>query len=217
MADGIIIVGSQTIGFTERRVYVYWDIPPDLLSDRHSYMENPYRLFINTRYAGCNYIQHIYITRWVHVEYEPTPITEREVYLEYSLCQISERHIYFYPDSRERMVFAEGLFTQTPLLLKYPKYYNWNYIPQIISPEFIIWSFYPLDEDNITLVISTDQGTHLRYNSGTNPDSFRIEKITEEQYKVTVFIDHEFNNSEVVTCYLTAFDTKGNHLKDGMW
>lgn len=216
-SDGIIIVGGQTIGFTERQVYVYWDIAPDLRSNRFGFCENPYYVRSTARYIDHVHIQYLYITRWVHVEYDPIPTADRWVYVHYARCEHSERTIYWYPDTKERYVFAEGLLTNTPLLLKYPKYFNWNYIPQVLNPEFRIWSHYPIQEDDITLKITTDQGTIIYINSGTHPDKVEIVPDGEKIYKITFHVDHVFDPGEVVSCFLSLYDVKNNYLKDGMW
>lgn len=233
---GVIVVGDQTIGFTERLTHLEWDIPADVITEITCTVEDPFYLFYSTRYFLYNYILTVYNTRWFTFEVSDEPFSEVPVMLEPMQREVSERRIYYYPDTSERIILVESLYTVTPLLLKYPKYFNWNYIPQIINPEFIIWSYYPLQENDITLKIIGDTGVVLYYNSGTSPDSFIIEKTMEQvnsnvyvpprftppestvaRYKITVIVDHTFENGEVVDCYLTIFDVMGNHLKDGMW
>lgn len=215
--DGLIVVGDQTTGYTERQIYVQWDITSDLISERNVTLLKPFYLVSSTRNVTFVRVQYLYMTRWVHVEYEPIPVTERQIYVEYSLCQSSERTIYYYPDTRERLVFVEGLLTATPLVLKYPKYYNWTYVPQILTPEFIIWAYYPLNENDITFKVVGSSGTSIALNSGVHSSKFKIEKIADLQYKITILIDHTFENGETVNCYLTAYDVKGNELKQGLW
>jgi len=215
--NGVVIIGGRTIGYTERNVHVYWDIAPDLITERTFHTPMPYYLIPNSRYVTHEHIQHVYITRWCHVEYDPQPISERHIFMHYALCAHSERKIYYYPDTRERWVFSECLLQNTPLLLKYPKYYNWNYIPQILNPEFILWSFYHIDESDIALQLMGSTGTNIYLNSGTAPDKFDIIQIAPDQFKITVHVDHVFEPNETVTCYLTAYDIKGNYLKPGMW
>lgn len=215
--NGIIILGDNTLGYTERNIYVYWDISPDLTSQRHIALEVPFYRVMSSREIAHQHIQYIYATRWMHVEYEPTPITERKIFIHYALCLTSERVVYYYPDTRERLIYTECLLINTPLLMKYPKYYNWNFVPQILSPNFILWSFYELDIANISLQIIGSSGTSIIKNSLSHKDSFTIEPISEYQYSITVTIDHVFSPGETVTCYLTAYDMKGNYLKPGMW
>lgn len=217
MADnGIIIIGDQTIGYTERETYVYWDISADVQSERTCFIETPYYLLSSARAVAMNYIQYIYSTRWTTYAQQIIPLSERFVFVHYSKCYSSERQTYYYPDTRERLAFAEGLLTQTPLLMKYPKYHNWNYIPQVLNPEFMLWSFYDLAEEDITVKMIGSTGTSVTVNSGVD-DVFTITKVADKQYKIKVIIDHTFDPGETVTCYITAYDVKGNHLKSGMW
>ena len=214
--DGILILAGQTIGYTEREVYVSWDIAPDLLTHRFFYNEEGFYRKSTYRYGTHEHIAYYYITRWIHVEYTPTPITERNVYVHYALCGIDSRTCYYYTDTRDRIVFAEGLYTNTPLLLRYPKYYNWAYIPQVLNPEFRVWSYYDIIESDITLKVVSDNAT-IYVNSGTDPDKFTVIKETNNIYKIKVNVDHVFDPNETVTCYLSLYDVKDNYLKDGMW
>jgi hypothetical protein len=250
--DGVIVVSDQTIGYTERLVHIQWDITPDSMTEREITLLKPYYSLNSTRNVAFVRIQYIYVTRWVAVSYTPIPISERSVFVHYSSRTMSERYVYYYPDTRERLAFFEGLFTNTPLLLKYPKYLNWNYVPQVLVPEFIIWSYYPLDLDNIVIKLVGSSGTILTLNSGVHQDKFVIARAngtpirppapegpptlpndpfaddvnklaidpsvsTDKQYKVTVYVDHTFENDEVVNCYLTAYDVKGQALLPGLW
>lgn len=218
MADnGIILIGDQVIGYTEREVYLYWDMDPDVISDRGILLHTPYYLISNSRHTALNYVCSVYATRWVFLEYKPTPITERKIYLCYALCNKSERTIYYHPETRDRLVFVEGLLTNTPLLMKYPKYYNWNYVPQMLNPEFILWSYYILELNDITVKLVSSLGDIITVNSGTHSTLFNIVTLPNNQYKITVTIDHIFEPSDTVTCYITAYDCKGNYLKSGMW
>ena len=215
--DGVVVVGDSLLGYTERRAYVYWDINPDLLSEKKGAIETPYIELETFRYATHQHIAHIYTTRWSEVIRAYQPITERTLLFNYKLLQISNRWAYVYQDTRERIGYTEGLFTTTPLILKYPKYYNWNYIPQVINPEFNVWSYYNLDTDNITLKIVSDKGTSIYLNSGINRDKFVIKKISKHTWKIKVYVDHVFEPGEKVSLYVTMYDVKGNHLKPGMW
>jgi hypothetical protein len=218
MADnGIIIIGNQTIGYTERQTYIYWDISPDMSDERNVYIKPPYYLVNNNRYAGLNYVLSIYTTRWTGMEYEPVPMSERTIFLYYSQCIRSERTTYYYPETGNRLVFVEGLLTNTPLLMKYPKYFNWNYVPQILNPEFILWSFYPLSTSDITVKLMSTTGISVSVNSGVEPDKFTITTLSNNQYKIVANVDQTFPAGDHVSCYITAYDSKGNYLKPGMW
>ena len=216
-SEGILVVGDKVVGYTERNGYLYWDISPDLLSERKIVIETPFYRITNWRYVALEKIDHIFTTRYARVERAYQPITERKILLSYKLLQWSDRKIYAYQDTRERTIFVEGLFTQTPLLLKYPKYYNWHYVPQVLTPEFYIWSYYPLDENEITLKVVTDKGKKIVLNSAKDREKFKIEKLKNKKYKVTVFIDEVFEEGEKVSIYLSAYDIKGNELKPGFW
>ena len=65
----------------------------------------------------------------------------------------------------------ESFVRATPVILKYPKYHNWEYIPRKITPEFDVWSYYELDENSINLTINT-----LRTSDGDVilPDIFEV-------------------------------------------
>lgn len=218
MADnGIIIIGGQTIGYTERNVYVYWDIASDMTSERGVALSAPYYLVPNARYTALNYILSAYTTRWTSLTYQPTPISERSVFMHYSQCVRSERGIYYHPETGNRLVFVEGLLTNTPLLMKYPKYFNWSYVPQVLNPEFILWSYYDLAVNDITVKLVSTAGITASANSGTDKSLFNIETLANHQYRVTVNIAQVFAPGDTVNCYVTAYDVKGNYLKPGMW
>ena len=215
--DGVVVVGDSLQGYTERNIYVSWDINPDLRNERKAGIEIPYYRFHNFRYATHEHIDHIYTTRWSEVVRAYQPITERSVIFNYKQLVTTSRHVYVYQDTRERVGYTEGLFTQTPLLLKYPKYYNWSYIPQVINPEFKVWSYYDIDEDNITIKVISSNGKRVILNSGVNKDKFSIQKLTEHTWKITVYIDEVFEPDEKVSVYVTMYDIKGNELKPGFW
>jgi len=235
---GVIVVGDQTIGYTERLTCLRWDIPADVVTERSAYTEDPFYLFYTTRYSTQNYILTTYSTRWTSYVVEQQTYSEKYIILDYAKREVTERHYYYYPDSANRFLFVQGLLTNTPLLLKYPKYFNWNYIPQIVNPRFDIWSFYPLEKNDLTLKIVGSSGTILYYNYGISQDSFLIEEFPQSppppppvgsilppgpldpppcRYRITVYVNHVFENEETINCYLTVFDSKGNYLKDGMW
>jgi len=221
---GVLILGDQIIGYTERWMYCYWDIDPEILSERNCSTVEPYYSYFSSRYASHEHIQYTYNTRWFYMEYEEIPVTDRWVYMYYSLTKYTERMFYFYPDTAERLCFYESLLTSTPLLLKYPKYYDWTYIPQVINPEFKVWSYYPINETDITLHIMSDGAgitedeQNIFLNSGVNPTKFKIEQEgNTEVYKIIVNVDAVFKNSEKIDLYFSLHDIKGNHLKPGLW
>ena len=218
MADnGIIIIGNLTTGYTERETYVYWDVAPNTLDERTMALAEPYYLEWTAVYSAINYILTIYTTRWTCMDYTPTPMSEITTYLCYSELAWDERTCYFYLDTRDRWAFVEGLFTNTPLLMKYPKYYNWSYVPQVLNPQFILWSYYPLATNDITVKLMSVAGASVIVNSGTDASKFTLTPIGNNLYQIDVNVEHTFNTGDQVTCYITAYDTKGNYLKPGMW
>ena len=216
ISDGIAVVGGVTKGYTQRQIVIEWDVAPDTITERQIYTNGFYR-FITSRYFTTKDILYLYNTRWTGLCYDPQPITERFIFVHYIKRVFSDRTIYWYPDTKERMVFVESLYTATPLLLKYPKYMNWNYIPQVITPEFRIWSYYPLDEDSIVLRITTDLGKLIILKSSVDKDKFNIQYEGNHVYKIRVTVDEVFEPGEKVTCYLSLYDIKENYLKEGMW
>lgn len=216
-SEGVLVVGDSIQGYTERNGYLYWDISPDLRDERKAFLEEPFYRVTTWRYGATRAIAHIYTTRWAQIKRAYQPISERKVYLSYKELHYSIRTAYVYQDTRERLGYTEALFTQTPLVLKYPKYYNWHYIPQILNPKFRIWSFYDLDLDSITLKITTDKGKLILLNSGKDKDKFKVEKIADKIYEVTIYVDQIFDEGEKVNLYLSCYDEKGNLLKDGFW
>jgi len=214
---GVIVVGDLSLGFTERLTTLRWDIPADVVTERTCYIADPFYMFYSTRYCDYNYLQTSYITRWITYGLEIGYVSEITIMLDYCKTIFDDRVCIFYPDTSERMIFVESLLTNTPLLLKYPKYFNWNYIPQVLNPEFVLWSFYPLETEDITLKLVGSNGGMSIVNSGINPESVLIEHISERQYKITVMIAHVWDHGEIVNCHLSVFDVMGNHLKDGMW
>ena len=216
-SEGVVLLGSQVLGYTEREVLAVWDVAPDLRDARQCFTPNSYLGFYDARFATQNYIQFISNTRWAAVVYKGPPCTEKNIFVYYSQCFFSNRTLYYYPDTSYRYVYAEGVFTATPLLLKYPKYYNWNYLPQVLTPEFRIWSFYPIDESSVTLKIVTDRGKFILLNAGAHPDKVEIVQESDKVYRIVFYVDTIFEHGEKVDCYLSLYDIKGNYLKDGLW
>lgn len=215
--SGVLIIGDNIIGYAERYVYCSWDVPADILSQRTCGQLTPYLNVYSARYVFHEHIKHIYSERNVSIKYTPIPVTDRYAYADYVLNSVTTRYCYFYPDTGFRYCFYESLLKQTPLLLKVPKYTDWEYIPQIIHPEFKVWSHYDLDEDNISLHITSDNDVNIFLNSGINKSSFKIVKNSDKIYTITCYINHTFDNGEVIDCHLSMFDKKGNYLKDGLW
>lgn len=215
--SGVLVIGDQIIGYSERYIYVNWDIAPDVCVEVQAVLEMPYLGVSSVRYVYHEHVKYSYSNKWCSILYTPIPVSDRYIYLKYALHSNSERYAYYDIDTSIRYCFCESLLTQTPLLLKYPKYINWEFIPQIINPEFKIWSHYELDEDNISLHLTSDNGVNIFLNSGVNKSIFNIVKNSDKVYTITCYVDHVFSNDETITCYLTLFDKKGNHLKDGMW
>ena len=208
---------------SEVNVYVYWDITPDRYDERNHFCIYGFERHVDARYCTYWEILYLYVTRWTYLYYEPTPITERNVYLYHCLTVNTERNVYFYLDESLRYMFVEGLLTQTPLLLKYPKYYTWEKIPRVLTPEFKIWSYYPLKEEDLTVrVISDGAGDPNKaynkiFSKTLTPDKIIIEKVTDKIYNIKVIIDHVFEPAEEVQIYICAFDIHGNYLKPGLW
>jgi len=215
--EGVILIGSEVLGYTERTIYVKWDIAPDLRVERFCYIENPYYLIWDARFIAENYILHTYTARWIGCNYKGPPITERKVLVFYGECRFSVRTVYYFPDTSYRYAYAESIYTTTPLLLKYPKYYNWNYIPQVLSPEFRVWAYYPIVKQSVTLKLLTDRGKTIVISYTTSPDKVEIVKESDKIYKITFTVDEVFDPGEKVDCYLSLYDIKGNYLKDGLW
>ena len=213
--DGVTTVGTQTIGYTERQIYVDWDISPDLRVSRKLFTPEAFYRIRDARYITQNYIEHVYCTRWTSVKYLPTPITERHVYFNYAKCKTSDRTVFYYPDTAYRQIYVESLYTNTPLLLKYPKYYNWDYVPQVINPEFTVWSYYPIAVDDIILKIMTSENKVIYVHSKDN--NIELSKLSDTIYKIKFKVDTVFDPGEVITCYVSLHDIKGNYLKDGLW
>lgn len=215
--EGFYSIGDHILGYTERNVLVQWDINPDLRSDRLTHIETPYYVVFDARYGTFQEILYIYITRWVATEVDGPPGTERLVALQGVVCHTSDRQACFYLDTGFRWAIAQGLFTNTPLLLKYPKYYNWSYIPEVLTPEFQIWSFYELDTSDIGIkLVGSESGT-VELHSGRDADKFEITKISDKIWKIRVTVDKKFQAGETITCYVSAHDVYGQFLKDGLW
>ena len=215
--SGVLVIGDQVIGYSEHYVYACWDVNTDARTERSCAIESPFLLQSSSRYVYHEHVQYTFSGRYASILYDPIPVSDRYVYANYILNKTTERTCYFYPDTGYRYCFYESLLTQTPLLLKTPKYVDWEYIPQIINPEFKIWSHYDLNEDDISLHITSDNNANIFLNSGINKSVFKIEKESDKIYKITCYVDHVFDNGEEIDCHLTLFDVKGNHLKDGMW
>jgi len=215
--EGFFVVGDHLLGYTERTALVQWDIAPDLRSDRFVAITTPFYRIFDARYGTQRHILHAYMTRWVTTVVDGPPGTERMVYVLGVECHTSDRMGYFYLDTGVRYGIAEGLYTNTPLLLKWPKYHNWAYVPEILTPEFQIWSFYELDTSDIQIkIVGAETGTVVLH-SGRDRDKFEIEKISDNIYQIKVIVDTQFQDGEQLTCYVSAHDVKGNWLKPGIW
>jgi len=222
---GFSILGDHILGWSDLEVLVYSDIPVDLLTERTCSTPAPFIQFVSFRYTSLNYIQTFFHGRFVSGVYKLPEATDRKIYVHYRDLRISDRYCSFLPETNEIRAFFEGLLTTTPLTLKYPKYYNWNYIPRQINPKFNIWSFYDLDLDSVTIHITTNNSGNpslnkdIFLNSGLDSDKFEIiqHETNKKLWEITVFVDEVFENGEEVITYVSMNDVKGNHLKDGLW
>jgi hypothetical protein len=215
--SGVINLQEYIIAYEERNVYIYFDVPADAKTERSIITVEPFIREITTRYVYQEWIAYLYVNRWVTQNYVPIIVSDKYIYQKSYLRQFSDRYITYYQDTGYRYVFCEGLITQTPLLLKYPKYYDWTYVPPVISPTFQIWSFYPIDNSNITIFITTDKNRNFYIHSGNNFNAFKIKQLSDKIYEITVSVDAVFDYGEKITCQLSLYDIKGNYLKPGIW
>lgn len=218
---GILVLGDQILGYSEVYFYCYWDISPDLSTERKCSIVNPFLRFYSAREVMHEHVQYLYTTRWMWIQYLPIPVSDRLVYQFYKQTEYSEISCYVLENTQEVKCTYESLLTQTPLVLKYPKYYNWEFIPQILNPEFQIWSHYDINPREVYLHITSDKGKNIFISSSISPEKVSITKSSPDPnnriFKVSFVCDTIFDNGEVVTCHLSLFDVKGNHLKPGIW
>jgi len=216
--SGLLVFGSVILGFDSRTCFVAFDVAPETKSERFIYVAPAYITYTTWRYAKYNYVLKIFTTRYTYIEYKGFPYDERKIKVLYGIKYIDERHCYYYFLHNEVKCYCEGLFTNTPLLLKNYKYNNWERIPNVITPEFYIWSFYPLDENSIELLIhNKTKDEYILLSSSTDKDKFKIEKVSNYVYKITVFVNEFFENGTVLDLYLSVYDIHGNYIKDGIW
>jgi len=225
--SGVYTVGDKVIGYTERKVVFKSDISPDLRTERKIVLEQPYIVKLTWRYITYNHIAHYLSVRHLLIQRPEKPyFSERKIFLKWKLSFQSTRKIVVQTDIWTRKCFVESLYTNTPLLLKYPKYYNWEYVPQVLNLEFHIWSFYKLEENDITLYIVSKNNPNRKpiiLNSGKDKSKFKIEIIKTYPnnkgflYKIQIFPDVIFNIGEELEISLVCYDVKGNYLKQGLW
>jgi len=214
---GIGILSDWFTDQNERNIYVYWDITPDRRDERIGKLGLSYIEKFSARNIIYEHILYTYISRWIGLYYQPTPITERNILIYWCQSFSSSRYIYYYLDESLRYCYIHGLLTSTPLLLKYPKYYNWDKLPRVLTPEFLIWSYYDLDENSVVVKVMSDKGYNKTFSKNLTPDKISIEKISDKIYKITVNIDNVFEDNEEVSIYISCFDKWGNYLKPGLW
>jgi len=214
---GIITLGNYILGFDSRYCVFKYDVQPELKYEIKC-ITSGFLRFNTWRYIHYNYIIKVFTTRYVHIVEEKKPYSEKKIYMLYGIRYKDERYCYYYYLQNEVKCYFESLFTQTPLLLKNYKYNHWERIPNLISPEFYIWSYYPIDEKSIEIFIHDKTNDRLIvYSYITDKDKFKIEKIKEKIYKVSLEVDVFFENGTELDIYISLYDIKGNYLKDGLW
>jgi hypothetical protein len=225
-SSGVYTVGDKIIAYTERQFIVKYDVSPDLRSERQFNLEQPYTVYTSWRYFSFNYILHLLSQRqFVIVRSEKPYFEERNFFIQWCHLDYTDRKFFVQLDIWKRNFIVESLFTNTPLLLKYPKYYNWDYVPQILNLEFNVYSFYDLEEDDITVYINslTNPEHSIILNSGLDKDKFEIKVISEypnnkgKIYQIKVYVPIVFDVGEEIQISLVCYDKKGNYLKKGLW
>jgi len=214
---GIITIGNFILGFDARTCYVEFDIAPELKSERHIHT-SAFERYTSWKYCVYEYILYTFTTRYIHFLEEGSPYSEKYSYVHWAVKRYDERYAYYEFIHNEVKCFCEGLFTHTPLLLKNFKYNNWQYIPNVITPEFYIWSFYELDINSVEIMIhNKTTNEYIVYTYNTDKDKFEIEKLTDYVWKIKLSVDVFFENGTEIDIYISVYDVHGNALKEGLW
>jgi hypothetical protein len=104
--------------------------------------------------------------------------------------------------------------------MKYPKYYNNEFLPLVITPAFKVWGFYPLDLDTLTILVKDiTNGREFLYNYGVNKEVFEVEETPATDgrgfiYSITVKTpDLVFPPNTQIEIYIDVYDIYGNQIK----
>ena len=226
-SSGVYTVGDKVIAYSERQFTIKYDISPDLRTERQFTLESPYVVYTSWRYFTQNYVLKALAERKFFIQRSEKPyFGERNFFIQWCHKTYSQRTFFVQKNIWIRNFVVNSLYTNTPLLLKYPKYYNWDYVPNVLTLEFKVYSFYPLSEDDITVYITsrTNPEEHnLVLNSAIDRDKFEIKILSQYPnnrgfiYSIKVYVPVVFDYGEELEIGFSCFDIHGNELKKGLW
>lgn len=219
---GFINFGSYTLGYREITCYFYQDIAPELQRNQRCYLSGAFIRNDRFWYGSFNSLLSSFISFYIYHIHIGPPYTHFNIFIHYAEKRKTEWKCSFNIDTSTFMCYTESVFTNTPLLLKYPKYYNWYRIPQVLTPRFTIWSYYDLDLTSIDVFIKYTKSnkTILKIlNSAVNKDKVIIKRRQENAqiYEIEAYFDDIIPENTEVEIGITCQDIKGNWLKDGLW
>lgn len=219
---GFIDFGSYILGYRETYCYFYTDVSPDLQRNQTCYFGGAFLRYDRFYYGSFDSILSRAIGYYIYHEHLGPPYIHYRIFVHYADKRKSDWNCYYLIDTTTYYCYTESLFTNTPLVLKYPKYYNWYRIPQILTPKFTIWSFYDLDLTSIDIYIKYERNNRTIMkilNSALNRDKINIRRNNGNPniYEIEAYFDDIIPENTEVEIGIACQDIKGNWLKDGLW
>ena len=153
--SGVLVIGDQIIGYSERYIYVNWDIAPDVCVEVQAVLEMPYLGVSSVRYVYHEHVKYSYSNKWCSILYTPIPVSDRYIYLkDFSLNDLKyylskdkliilsietifiENKVYKYKGGHYIIlsnIDKDNFVVQDPLVGKANSFYNINQVWKALS------------------------------------------------------------------------------------
>lgn len=213
----VIAFQDKITGIDERYAGLSVYINPDLVSERNAFVPAGFVSYFNARLIQLRWYFHTFTTRYIGMDYLPIPVSDKRIFMLYAQRHCDDRYCYTELDTSWKYCFCEGKVVNTPLLMKYPKYTDVDYLPLVITPNFKVWSYYELDLNSLTVLIKdTTNNQEYLFNYANNKDKFRIIQHKTNNgfiYDITLYPDLVFMPNSKIEIYIDVLDIWGNRIK----
>lgn len=223
MSVGFLDFGSYLLGWRETNCYAYFDVPSDLQRNIDIFVPQPFIRKETWLYCSYDYVLNTFFSVYTFAPHQGNPYRHINVFYNYALKLKNDINCFYYINTQDILCFVESAFTNTPLVLKYPKYYGWERVPQILSPRFTIWSYYEIDISSINVYIRYQNAENQYVLSILNPMVHKDKVIVKRDvgndkiYIIEAYFPDVIPPNRKVEIGISLQDVKGNQLKQGFW
>jgi hypothetical protein len=229
--NSIVVYSDHIEGIDERYSGLKVYINPDLTSERNCYTPKGYLERYTAKICQSSWKFHTFTTRYCGQKYNPIPVSDKKIFMLYAQRECSDRYCYTILDTSWKYCYTEGKVTNTPLIMKYPKYYNLPELPLAIYVDFKVYSFYKLDLDTLYVLIKdkTNNKTWL-FHYPKDKDKFKVEikklpipsrlegKVLHKdernfEYHIILYPNITLEPSSEIDIYVSVYDIFGQPIK----